>query len=228
MRPERCPGPSNAQGSTVDARRSSPMSSTPPSAPSHGSPMVHGRTPRSSSERREQVHERPAPGHRRDSPQWRARMAPPRRDASRIRSKRCGRRRRPFPSVSDKRLPRRTTHSMHWRRACPNSPSRPNPRPRCRPRSARIDLGGCRQRTDRRRSYPIRCSASTPGHPRRRRAAEHRLARCRLAPGAETIDTRTDDHVHLTLTPSRTWPAVAQGPARGPRRQLSLTTWPVS
>ena len=70
---------------------------------------------------------RPAPGHRptrrRGAPGWRP---SPRR--SRIRSKRCGRRRRPFPSVSDKRLPRRTTHSMHWRRACPNSPSRPNPR----------------------------------------------------------------------------------------------------
>ena len=30
------------------------------------------------------------------------------------------------------------------------------------------------------------------------------------------IETRDDDHVHLTLTHPRTWPAVAQGPAWGP------------
>ncbi len=106
---------------------------------------------------------------------WRARMAPL-AEAIPDSIQRCGRRRRPFPSVSDKRLPRRTMHSMHWRRACPNSPSRPNPRRRCRRRSARSSRW-VRQRTDPRRSYPTRARRLRRAI-RTGRTVEHRLARC--------------------------------------------------
>ena len=101
---------------------------------------------------------------------WRARMAPL-AERCRIRSRRCGRRRRPFPSVSDEALApaNEALDALAARLSeLAESPEPPPQMPAAVARSSRW----VRQRTDPRRSYPTRGSASTPGHPNgpRRRA----------------------------------------------------------